>query len=257
MIDWTDPEVRARYLPAAKDPTPEEMANDAQEAWYAQERLKAALGDYRPARWRLAEACWECRDVHVWLNIQRQPRISKKEWLADPEISMNERTFDYYAKAWDLVRLSPLGNDSRYQQRLCCLAMSRVVMILRGWMRVGVTLEQAMNEAETWHWTSLHDKYVKGVRDENLDPPPPDPDAPDEEVSLDSSYEDHMNGLADALEGWKDARDRGVQLRDDTIALLDVELRVGEMLVERHPEEAEQVRRQLIAERQLIDSAFE
>lgn len=246
MIDWTDPDERARVQRVARDLTPEEDANDAQEAWYAQEQLKAALGDYRPARWRLAEACFECREAHVWLKIQR-PHITKKEWLSDPEISMSEDKFDYYARAWDLVRLRGLVNDSRYAERFRVLAMSRVVMVLRGLGRVGVTLEQAMNEAETWHWTSLRDKYVKGKEEEDPPPAPGEPDKPFALNDLDKAVEAHLDAVEDAQDVWEGALEWEPRLQP-----FDVEKRLGELLTERHPDEANEIRRQLIAERQLF-----
>ena len=251
MIDWTDPAARERYLPKAKDPTPEEVAKAEKDAWEAQTRLKQALGDYRPARWRLAEECWKCRDVHAWLWIQR-PSISKKEWLADPEISMSEDRFDYYARAWDLVRLSGLlANDSRYAESFRVLAMSRVVMVLRGLGRVVVTLEQAMNEAETWHWADLRDKYVRGIRDEHLDPPPAaEGGVEDREVGLsdlDKAIEEHLDAVEDAQDVWRETLEREPRLQP-----FDVEKQVGELLIQRHLEEAGEIRRQLIAERTLL-----
>ena len=123
-------------------------------------------------------------------------------------------------------------------------------MILRGLGRVGVTLEQAMNEAETWHWTPLRDKYVKGVTDENLDPPPAAEGVEDRDVGLsdlDKAIEEHLDAVEDAQDVWRETLEQNPRLQP-----FDVEKQVGELLIQRHLEEAGEIRRQLIAERMLL-----
>jgi hypothetical protein len=243
---------RSQLAPAA-DPTPEEIQAYREEAIAAEGALKEAVRFGRLGRWQEIMACWRCHNASVWEYIEEE-KITKAAWLAQPEISMDRDTFDRRRRQWD--RVTEQGLDAAHVQHL---APKRVELGLRGLRFVGGDLQQMLADAKTLGWNDFKATYTG--KNESKSDPKPGPikeKKPPTRPELDQKVEDHLTAVKEAERDWEEVkaekpRDGRVRVWADTIDALDVELYVGRTLIERHPEEADQIRRERILELDLTE----
>lgn len=188
----------------AREPTPEEWAEQVKEAQAAHKQLIAAVLIGRAAMWALAEASWRLNEDRGWVKLGYD---TKGEYLAQPEINMSRATFDLYVRAWGGTveqRQIPLEDLQE-------LDVTKVDIVLPQVTRSKVSIEDALSDAKVLGSHDLREKY-QGIPSP-ADPPAAAEDGPDDEGDDDEISEEELLG------SWKAARDEMYeQLPEDSRA---------------------------------------
>jgi len=177
----------------ARTPSDEERQAEVEEAFELQQGLKKARRIANEAGLELARWCYVCNEAMVWHKVEQD--ISKEAWLADPEISMNRRTFDRFAYLWretQVLRQIPATTVGHIEPTKLEIAIQAV-------NKGRAPLAQAISDADMLSKRGLLEKYVDPYVNQSggIQPPvadshqssgdgqtsphdAPDPDDPDE-----------------------------------------------------------------------------
>lgn len=141
-------------MPAAAELSEQEQDERAQSMYALEADIKAALTSGREATWLLARSCHEFDEANGWTALGYE-KIG--DWLADPEISMQRRTF---------YRLTSVYRELVVQRKIPTAGLKELdvskVDIVMGSVKAGrVKLSDALEDVKALGARDLRDKYMR------------------------------------------------------------------------------------------------
>jgi hypothetical protein len=138
--------------PEARELTPKEQEAEARVCFQLHNSVVAALKEGRASLWKLAEALHEFDEHAGWIRLGYD---TKSEWLADPEVSMTQRTFRRLVRAWRVLHLR-FGVD---RPTLATLEVSKVDIVLPAIEKGSHSLREALDDVQTLGARDLRETY--------------------------------------------------------------------------------------------------
>jgi hypothetical protein len=138
----------------ARELSPEEAQELAERAFELQEKIVAGLQVGREAAWRVAEQLHEFDEISGWLALGYD---TLSEWLAQPEVQVNTRTYYRYVHAYRetvVRRRIPL-------KTMAAIDHSKVDVVIGRVNSGEVRIEDALADARALGWRDLRVKYLK------------------------------------------------------------------------------------------------
>jgi hypothetical protein len=144
----------AHYVqPEARELTPAEWEQGAQDAFAIEERIKTAMNDGREALWRMMEALYEFDEESAWRFLGFE---SLSEWLAQPEIGMTRTTYYRYVRTWrELAVIRKVSVPALAQ-----VDPTKVDIVMPAVKAGRYNLNQAFADVQELGWRDLREKYV-------------------------------------------------------------------------------------------------
>jgi hypothetical protein len=164
----------------ARQLSPEEWDAEVEKCVKINDRIKEALAGARKVSWELAEALYEFDQERGWTRLSYE---NKTEWLADPEITLTQRTYERMVRAWTVLVI----NRKVDPPTLASLDITKVDIVLPAVEAGRVKLKKALNDAEAMGARDLREEYVE--RKERATSPAPEPDEEDDDEDDDDVIE--------------------------------------------------------------------
>jgi hypothetical protein len=176
-----------KNLPQAKPMTQEEFEDKAKVAYNLEEAIKARIREGQEVMINLAQAVYEFHEQGGWAYLGYDiGDAGLCQWLAQPDVGFTRsQWFRLRARWYEFVVLR--GQDV---QRLAMIDQSKLDVILPAVKAHRVTLQTALDDAESLGWRDLRERYGKGkvwddpssrsaatseqVAPDDDEPPPPD-----------------------------------------------------------------------------------
>lgn len=138
--------------PEARDLTPEEQEAEARLCYELHRSVVSALQEGRAALWGLAEALHSFDEHAGWKRLGYD---TKSEWLADPEVSMTQRTYSRLVRTWRVLHLR-FGVD---KPTLATLEVSKVDIVLPAIEKGSRSLRDALDDVQSLGARDLREEY--------------------------------------------------------------------------------------------------